>query len=123
MLKFIRGIFMSNIRELSFDEIASVSGGEGHGSEVAQDRRDARNSLGRNAPNKIYGGTEKCVNNILIGAGGGAITGGLPGAAVGLVSGAYAGECLSGGGNGNGNGCKAGSNNCSSGNAASTCNR
>ena len=31
---------MSEIRELSLNEIAMVSGGEGHGSEVNRDRQD-----------------------------------------------------------------------------------
>lgn len=35
---------MSEIRELSFNEIAMVSGGEGHGTEVNRDRQDARNA-------------------------------------------------------------------------------
>lgn len=49
---------MSNIRELSFDEIALVSGGnansnyEGGGSRSRN--TGARNSLGRNAPTHIY---------------------------------------------------------------------
>ncbi|WP_268738072.1 hypothetical protein [Klebsiella pneumoniae] len=33
---------MSEIRELSLNEIAMVSGGEGHGSEVNRDRQDAK---------------------------------------------------------------------------------
>ncbi|BFT82787.1 hypothetical protein AB5R26_003336 [Enterobacter mori] len=33
---------MSNIKELSFYEIALVSGGEGHGTEVNRDRREAQ---------------------------------------------------------------------------------
>ncbi len=35
---------MSEIRELSLNEIAMVSGGEGHGSEVNRDRQDAKNA-------------------------------------------------------------------------------
>lgn len=35
---------MSGIRELSFNEIAMVSGGEGHGTEVNRDKQDARNA-------------------------------------------------------------------------------
>lgn len=32
---------MSSIRTLTFEEITKVSGGEGHGSEWARDKRDA----------------------------------------------------------------------------------
>ena len=70
---------MSNIRELSFDEIALVSGGnansnyEGGGSRSRN--TGARNSLGRNAPTHIYSdpSTVKCANAVFSGMVGGAI--------------------------------------------------
>lgn len=130
MLEQQKRDFMLGIRELSLNEIAMVSGGEGHGSEVAQDKRDNRNNGSRlnpsrnsNIPNYIYGSSTNCVDNILIGAGGGAVLGGFPGAAVGAASGAYTGQCIPGSSNNSSNGSKAGSNNCSGSGAAGTCNR
>ncbi|MEB8194382.1 hypothetical protein QVN03_19825 [Raoultella terrigena] len=121
---------MSGIRELSLNEIAMVSGGEGHGSEVAQDKRDAKNNASRNnparnsnVPNYIYGSSSNCVDNMLIGAAGGAVLGGFPGAVVGAANGAYIGQCYPGSSNSSSNGSNAGSNNCSGNSAAGTCNR
>ncbi|EPG8311105.1 hypothetical protein PGO58_16395 [Klebsiella aerogenes] len=121
---------MSGIRELNLKEIAMVSGGEGHGSEVARDRRDARDNASRNnparnsnTPNYIYGSSTNCVDNMIIGAAGGAILGGFPGAAIGAASGAYAGQCIPGGSNSSNNGSKAGSNKCSGNGAVGTCKR
>ncbi|ENC42844.1 TPA: hypothetical protein ACGTMM_004968 [Escherichia coli] len=128
--KFIRGIFMPNIRELSFDEIALVSGGnansnyEGGGSRSRN--TGARNSLGRNAPTHIYSdpSTVNCANNVFGGMIGG-ISKGPGGMALGVASGALKGNCLGSSNNNSGNnrGCNSSSSNCSHGNAASTCNR
>ncbi|WP_241675645.1 hypothetical protein [Klebsiella indica] len=132
ILKFIIRFFMTNIRELSFDEIAIVSGGEGHGSEVNRDKRDARNARNSliqarpyNGPTYIYSdpSTVKCADAVFGGMIGGAIKGGVVGMARGTIGGAITGQCLSGGGNGNGNGSKAGSSNCSGSNVGGTCSR
>ncbi|MGE0969597.1 hypothetical protein ACQFN5_06420 [Klebsiella sp. WOUb02] len=128
MFKFIRGIFMSNIRELSFDEIALVSGGNGNGNYGDGPRGNGsgpRNSLGRNAPTHIYSdpSTVKCGNAVFSGMVGGAIKGGVVGMARGTIGGAVDGQCLSGGGNGNGGGNKAGSSHCSGSNVGGTCSR
>ena len=120
---------MSNIRELSFDEIALVSGGnansnyEGGGSRSRN--TGARNSLGRNAPTHIYSdpSTVKCANAVFSGMVGGAIKGGPVGMTRGTIGGAVIGQCLSGGGNGNGGGNRAGSSNCSGSNVCGTCSR
>ena len=84
---------MSNIRELSFDEIALVSGGnansnyEGGGSRSRN--TGARNSLGRNAPTHIYSdpSTVKCANAVFSGMVGGAIKGGPVGMTRGTIGG------------------------------------
>lgn len=115
---------MSSIKELSFDEIALVSGGEGHGTEVNRERQEAKNRLGRNAPTHIYSdpSTIKCANAVF----GGLVKGipGGPGAmAWNVANGAVDGQCLSGSASGNNNGSNSGSNNCSSGGPAGTCNR
>lgn len=84
---------MSSIRELSFDEIIKVSGGEGHGSEVAQDKRDRmnaqRNSRGgapvttaNNVGFVIIGGTLTAIATIVGGPVPGAIVGTAVSAAV-----------------------------------------
>ncbi|HBY9717270.1 TPA: hypothetical protein OMS07_002122 [Klebsiella aerogenes] len=123
---------MPNIRELSLDEIALVSGGEGHGSEVNRDRREARNSGGLigggsarkpNVPNYIYSGTGSCAAGIAGGAISGASSGTFVGFAGGVIGGAIAGQCLSGSSSGSNNGSNAGSKNCTGGGAAGTCNR
>jgi hypothetical protein len=115
---------MSSIRELSFDEIASVSGGNGADS-ADRDRALRNKSTGSsgNNSNKIYSSpsTTYCVDNMLVGAAGGAVLGGFPGAVVGLATGAYAGQCLAGSSNGNSNGGNAGSNKCSGNSAAASC--
>lgn len=68
---------MSEIRELSLNEIAMVSGGEGHGSEVNRDRQDAKNAArGRS------GAPATTANNAGIG-----IIAGTIGAIVGLAGG------------------------------------
>lgn len=119
---------MSNIRELSFDEIALVSGGNGsgnYGDGPHNSGSGARNSLGRNAPTHIYSdpSTVKCANAVFSGMVGGAIKGGPVGMARGTIGGAVIGQCLSGGGNGNGGGNRAGSSNCSGSNVGGTCSR
>lgn len=122
---------MKNIRELSLDEIALVSGGngsgnyEGAGSRSSNSGTGARNTLGRNAPTHIYSdpSTTKCGDAVFSGMVGGAIKGGFVGMARGTIGGAVIGQCLSGGGNGNGGGNKAGSSNCSGSNVGGTCNR
>lgn len=123
---------MQNIRDLSIDEIALVSGGEGHGTEVNRDRREAKNSGGligggsarkSNVPNYIYGGTASCATGIVGGAVSGGSSGSLIGFAGGVIGGAIAGQCLSGSSSGNNNGGNAGSQNCNSGSAMGTCNR
>lgn len=128
MQKSRRGNFMSNIRELTFNEIALVSGGNGHsnyGDGSRSSNSGARNSLGRNAPTHIYSdpSTVKCGNAVFSGMVGGAIKGGLVGMARGTIGGAVIGQCLSGGGNGNGGGNSAGSSNCSGSNVGGTCSR
>ncbi|EPT8338443.1 hypothetical protein [Enterobacter hormaechei] len=126
---------MTNIRELSFDEIALVSGGNANGnyegggsrtsSSSSNSKTGARNTLARNAPTHIYSdpATTKCGDAVFSGMVGGAIKGGLVGMARGTIGGAVVGQCLSGGGNGNGGGTKAGSNNCSGSDFGGTCNR
>ncbi|HAV1717944.1 TPA: hypothetical protein JG896_003408 [Enterobacter hormaechei subsp. steigerwaltii] len=123
---------MKNIRELSFDEIALVSGGngsgnyEGAGSRSSNSGTGARNTLGRNAPTHIYSdpSTVNCAKNVFGGMIGG-ISKGPGGMALGVASGALKGNCLGSSNNNSGNnrGCNSSSNNCSHGNAASTCNR
>ncbi|WP_097163209.1 hypothetical protein [Enterobacter sp. CC120223-11] len=114
---------MPNIKDLNFDEIALVSGGEGHGTEVNRERQEARNSVVRNAPTYIYSdpNTVKCANNVL-----GGLVSGIPkgpgGMISGVVGGAIKGDCL-GSSNSKSNGCNSGSSKCSGSNAASTCNR
>lgn len=121
---------MSTIRELSVNEIAVVSGGEGHGTEVERDKRAARDKAARNnsarnpnTPNYIYGSASYCADNMLVGAAGGAVLGGFPGAVVGAATGAYTGQCIPGSGGNSNNGSKAGTNNCSGNSMAGTCNR
>ncbi|HFN1103943.1 TPA: hypothetical protein ACHBXQ_005439 [Klebsiella variicola subsp. variicola] len=46
---------MPSIRELTFDEITKVSGGEGHGSEWARDKRDAAMNASLNGAGAGYG--------------------------------------------------------------------
>lgn len=109
---------MSDIRELSFNELTLVSGGEGHGTQINRERQDPDfNSNNRyNDPN-----VANCNNGIIGGAIAG-LSGGAVGMALGVVGGAIAGGCFNGSGNKNNNGCNAGSNNCNNGNAASKCN-
>lgn len=113
---------MNSIKELSFDEIALVSGGNGADS-AERDRQlnAARKAREKQQNRDIYAGTDKCVGEIVSGIGKGAITGGISGAFLGVLGAAN--ECLSGSSAGNNNGCNAGSSNCSGGNAANTCNR
>lgn len=122
---------MSNIKELEFNEIALVSGGESH------DVRDACNAAARsgrssssswshmaqNAPDSIYGGDPSCANGIAGGALAGATSGNMLGFAGGVIGGALAGGCFKGSSDRSGNGGNAGRNNCNSGGAAGTCNR
>jgi hypothetical protein len=123
LLKLTKKDFMKQIRELSLDEIALVSGGNRNGS----DRDDSRSwsHLARNAPDHIYSdpSTVRCANNVFGGMIGGAIKGGVVGMARGVVGGAFTGQCLAGGHNGNDNGNKAGSSKCSGNGASGTCNR
>ncbi|MGU3523726.1 hypothetical protein ACLBW2_11565 [Enterobacteriaceae bacterium C23F] len=123
---------MSNIKDLNFDEIALVSGGEGHGTEVNRERQEARNSGGLiggsarkpNVPNYIYSdpAVKKCGDAVF-----GGLIEGIPGGPVSMgwnvAKGAIDGQCLSGSSNGNNNGGNAGSSNCSGNGAAGTCNR
>ncbi|HCI6330670.1 TPA: hypothetical protein NPO68_005133 [Klebsiella pneumoniae] len=46
---------MSSIRTLTFEEITKVSGGEGHGSEWARDKRDAAMNASLNGAGAGYG--------------------------------------------------------------------
>lgn len=115
---------MSNIRELSFDEIALVSGGNGSGNYGEGPRNSdsgARNSLARNAPNHIYSdpSTIACANAAF---GGLASLPNIGRAAAKEVSAAV--QCLNlrGGGN-SGNGAAAGSAHCSGNSPAGSCNR
>jgi hypothetical protein len=81
---------MSNIRELSFDEIALVSGGEGHGTEVARDRQDSRNRASTS-----YGGQANGFQPNYAAAGGTGSCG--PGTVAGLVGGIAAATVATGG--------------------------
>lgn len=83
---------MSNIRELSFDEIAQVSGGGNAGD---HDRNVGKNSSSRNSSSKngsIYNGVDSCGAGIL-----GGLVAGSPGGAIGMtagiIGGAIAGQC------------------------------
>lgn len=114
---------MSDIRELSFDEIELVSGGNANGQDAGErsnyGNNNARNTLGRNAPTHIYSdpSTVACANQAF-----GAITS-LPnvGRTAARMVGAAA-QCLDLHA-GSGRGGDAGSANCSGNSAAGTCNR
>jgi hypothetical protein len=115
---------MSNIRELSFDEIASVSGGEGHGTEVNRERQDARNARSAltqarpyNGPNHIYSdpSTIACANSAFGAFGSLPNIGRTAAKEVGAIM-----QCVGGASSGNGN--KAGTNHCGGG-IGGTCNR
>jgi len=113
---------MADIRELSFDEIASVSGGESMmgGSNRETDRNCNGSAQKSGASKDIYAGTDACVGSLVFGVGGGAFTGGVKGAIVGVGSAIQ--QCLSNNGS-TGNGSNAGSNKCSDGGVAGKCNR
>ncbi|HCI4584907.1 TPA: hypothetical protein NO892_005351 [Klebsiella variicola subsp. variicola] len=81
LLRTKRGIFMSEIRELSLNEIAMVSGGEGHGLEVNRDRQDAKNAA-RGRSGGSWSAPVTTANNAGIG-----IIAGTIGAIVGLAGG------------------------------------
>ncbi|WP_206752918.1 hypothetical protein, partial [Klebsiella pneumoniae] len=86
MLKNKEGFFMSSIRTLTFEEITKVSGGEGHGSEWARDKRDAAMNaslngagagysaipnidvVGINAAGKYVLSNGQCITSVLLGA-------------------------------------------------------
>ncbi|MER4231898.1 hypothetical protein J8967_26570 [Klebsiella pneumoniae] len=77
---------MSSIRTLTFEEITKVSGGEGHGSEWARDKRDAAMNaslncagagygaipnidvVGINAAGKYVLSNGQCITSVLLGA-------------------------------------------------------
>lgn len=118
MQKLFKRDFMSKIRELSFDEIAIVSGGGNSGDHEHQST-GPRNTLGRNAPTHIYSdpATVKCADAVFGGMIGGAIKGGPVGMVRGTIGGAILGQCLSDYGGGGGS---AGSSNCSGGDSGSS---
>ncbi|HCR2161505.1 hypothetical protein [Enterobacter asburiae] len=88
---------MSNIRELSFDEIAQVSGGSANGQD-ASDRnyggsKNSSSSNGSSSKNgSIYNGVDSCGAGIL-----GGLVAGSPGGPIGMtagvIGGAIAGQC------------------------------
>lgn len=115
---------MSNVRELSLDEIMLISGG-GNGGDHDRSSYGARNTLGRNAPTHIYSDpkTVACANGVFGGLVGG-ISKGPVGMATGVIGGAIKGNCLSSGSSRSDNGCNSKSGNCSSGGGfGSQCNR
>lgn len=122
---------MSAIRELSPDEIALVSGAGAKGqdnnerSNYGNNNRTTVGARKSNIPNYIYNspGVAKCASDVYSQMIAGAVTGGLPGMATGLVMGTISGQCLSGSANSTGNGNRAGTNNCSGGSGTGTCKR
>ena len=85
---------MSEIRELSLNEIAMVSGGEGHGSEVNRDRQDAKNAA-RGRSGGSWSAPATTANNAGIGIIAGTI-GAIVGRAGGTVGVVAAGAVLGG---------------------------
>jgi len=84
---FKKEFFMSGIRELSFEEIALVSGGEGHGTEVNRDRQDARNAAQRGGSGGAPVTTANKVGFVIIGGVLTAVASGLGGPVAGAVVG------------------------------------
>jgi len=101
---------MFNIRELSLDEIAMVSGGNANSNyEGGGSRRGGGSSSrsGRSSGKDIYSGVDSCGAGILGGMVAGS-AGGPVGMALGIAGGMIAGQCTkdsfsSKGGNGNAN--------------------
>lgn len=124
---------MSNIRELSFDEIALISGG-GHYGDM-QSIRDSRSysgysggigygaqangRLGNTAAKNQGLGQGDCSNGVAGGLIGGIASGNPAGFVGGVVGGAVAGGCFKGSGNGNSS--NRGGSNCGSGGIGGTC--
>lgn len=84
---------MSNIRELSFDEIAQVSGGGNSGDHDHNFDRHTKNQNSSTSKNgSIYNGVDSCGAGIIGGLVAGS-PGGPLGMTAGVIGGAIAGQC------------------------------